>query len=268
MRGFLPRTFFPPHDQNRMAREGDVARARADFIATGTRNLHALLRQRLSWMNDFVLPDDVIVELGCGAGLTEFFVTHGRILATDVHPYPWTAGCIDALRLPFAAESVDVVICVNMIHHVAVPTTFLDAVLACLRPGGRLLIHEPHPSFMMLLALRLMRHEGWSFDVDPFDPATAANDPADPWSGNNAISQLLFGDHERFRRRFPAFRRVFDRYSEFLLFPLSGGVTAKTAMPELPDVVLRSAAAIDRLACRLSPGIFAMGRSMAFEKRG
>jgi hypothetical protein len=154
-----------------------------------------------------------------------------------------------------------------MIHHLATPTTFLDAILSCLRPGGRLLIQEPNPSVAMLMALRIMRHEGWSFAVDAYDPRVPANDPADPWSGNNAISQLLLGDRNRFQRRFPAFRFIFDRYSEFLLFPLSGGVTAKVSVPELPTVVLRAAAAIDRLLCLLAPSIFAMGRSVALEKR-
>ena len=260
-------TFFPPHDQNRMGREGDAARARADFLASGTRNLRALLRQRLDWMNDHVKPDDIVVELGCGAGLTEFYVTRAHLLATDVYPWPWTAACVDALHLPFGPGSVDVFICVNVIHHLATPTTFLDSILGCLRPGGRLLIHEPNPSVMMLLALRLMRHEGWSFAVDAFDPTVPANDPSDPWSGNNAISQLLLGDHDRFQHRFPDFRFIEDRYCEFLLFPLSGGVTAKAPVPQLPEIVLRSAAAIDRALCLIAPSIFAMGRSIALEKR-
>jgi SAM-dependent methyltransferase len=267
LKGLLPTTFFPPHDQNRMSREGDVARARADFQTSSTRNLRALLRQRLEWMNDHIKSDDIVVELGCGAGLTEFFVSGAHLFATDVRPWPWTAACVDALHLPFAPESVDVFLCVNMIHHLATPTTFLDSILTCLRPGGRLLIHEPNPSVMMLLALRLMRHEGWSFAVDAFDPMVPANDPSDPWSGNNAISQLLLGDYDRFQRRFPDFRFIFDRYSEFFLFPLSGGVTAKTSVPQLPAFVLRAAGAIDRLLCKLAPSIFAMGRSIALEKR-
>jgi SAM-dependent methyltransferase len=267
LKGFFPTTFFPPHDQNRMGREGDVGRARADFLGKGTRNLRVLLRQRLEWMNDHINPDDIVVELGCGAGLTEFFVTRARLLATDVRPYPWTAACIHALHLPFAPESIDVFVCVNMIHHLATPTTFLDSILTCLRPGGRLLIQEPNPSFAMLAALRLMRHEGWSFAVDAYDPQVPANDPSDPWSGNNAISQLLLGDHNRFQRRFPDFRFIFDRYSEFLLFPFSGGVTAKISVPELPAIMLRATMAIDRMLCLMAPSIFAMARSIALEKR-
>ena len=250
-----------------MAHEGDVTRAREAFLGPGSGNLRALLHQRFDWMNAFLRPDDIVVELGSGAGLAEWYLTNARLLMTDVQPKPWTAACVDALHLPFAPESVDVFVCVNMIHHLASPARFLEALAQCLRPGGRLLVHEPYPSVAMLLALRLMRHEGWSFDVDAFDVDCVANDPSDPWSGNNALSQLLFADHARFERRFPALRIVRDEFSECLLFPLSGGVTAKVRVPRLPVMVLRAVAALDRLLCRIAPSVFAMGRAIALEKR-
>ena len=112
-----------------------------------------------------------------------------------------------------------------------------------------------------------MRHEGWSFDVDVFDPAAQVNDPTDAWSGNShAVSHLLFRDLEQFTRRVPGFRVVYDRCMECLLFPLSGGVTAKTWTVELPMPVLGALARLDRLLCRLSPSVFAMGRSIALQK--
>lgn len=248
-----------------MAQEGDVTSARAEFLAGPSRNLRALLCQRYEWMNDYIKADDIVVELGCGAGLTSFFLRSGTLFATDVRPYPWVAACIDALRLPFKPASVDVFICINAIHHLAAPVRFLDSLQACLKPGGYVLVHEPNPSVLMLAALRLMNHEGWSFDVDVFDPDSIANDPDDPWSGNNAISRLLFSDG-RFRRRFPQLRIVRDRFAECLLFPLSGGVTAKTWSLELPDRVLRMIARLDAALCLAAPTVLAMGRSIALQK--
>ena len=262
----LPRTYFPPHDSNRMAREGDVARARDDFIRTGSRNLRALLRQRFIWMNDYLRPGQTIVELGCGAGLTQFFINQERILETDVRPYGWVSACVDALHLPFASESVDAFICVNMIHHLARPAAFLDSIVECLRPGVVLLIHEPNPSIMMLCMLRTMRHEGWSLDVDVFDANGLANDPADAWSGNNAVSRLLFHNRNKFASRFPRLRIEHDAFTECLLFPLSGGVTAKTWSLELPDSILRLVAQLDALLCRAAPSVFALGRAVALRK--
>ncbi|HEY6430447.1 MAG TPA: class I SAM-dependent methyltransferase [Acetobacteraceae bacterium] len=261
----LPSHFFPPHNRNRMAREGDVLRARGEFIAGGSRNLRALLRQRYEWMNEFIDAQDIVVELGCGAGLTPFFVRNGTLFVTDVHSYPWAAATVNALCLPFRPASVDAFICVNVIHHLAAPVSFLDSVRFCLKPGGYILVHEPNPSVLMLAALRLMNHEGWSLDVDIFDPESIANDPSDPWSGNNAISRLLFSD-PRFASRFPDLRIVRDRFTECLMFPLSGGVTAKTWSLELPDSVLKVIARIDNVLCSIAPSALAMGRSMALQK--
>lgn len=248
-----------------MTYEGDVVRARAAFLAGASRNLRALLRARYEWMNDYIKADDIVVELGCGAGLTQFFVRAGTCFATDVHPYPWVNACVDALHQPFRPGSVDVFICINVIYHLAAPVNFLDLVQACLKPGGYLLVHEPNPSFLMLAILRLMNHEGWSLDVDVFDPDSIANDPADPWSGNNAISRLLFSD-QRFRRRFPDLRVVHDRFTECLLFPLSGGVTAKTWSLELPNSVLNMIARLDAVLCPAAPFVLAMGRAIALRK--
>jgi SAM-dependent methyltransferase len=262
----MPRRYSPAHRHNRMKFEGDSAYARAAFLARRPNNLAFMLRNRYDWMNRYIRPDDVAVEIGCGAGLAEFFISARNLLLTEVVAHPWVDICLDALHLPFAPASVDVFICSNVIHHVPSPMRFLHDIHGCLKPNGYLLIQEPHPSLLFLLALRIMRHEGWSFDVDVFDPAAQVNDPTDAWSGNNAVSYLLFRDLEQFTRRVPGFRVVYDRCMECLLFPLSGGVTAKTWTVELPMPVLGALARLDRLLCRLSPSVFAMGRSIALQK--
>lgn len=262
----LPRRYSPAHDENRMQFGGDSVHARQAFLATRPRNLTFLLQNRYAWMSRYIAPGDVAVEIGCGAGLAEFFIDAPRLLMTEVTPHPWVDICLDARHLPFAPNSVDAFICSNVIHHVPSPTTFLRDVQACLKPGGTLLIQEPNPSLLMLLALRLMRHEGWSFDVDVFDPSAQASDPRDAWAGNNAVSYLLFRDMKQFATAVPGFHVVYDRYMECTLFPLSGGVTAKTRTIELPASVLCAFAWLDDVLCRVAPSVFAMCRSIALRK--
>jgi SAM-dependent methyltransferase len=161
---------------------------------------------------------------------------------------------------------VDVFICSNVIHHVPSPMAFLRDIRDCLRPNGYLLVHEPHPSLLFLLALRMMRHEGWSFDADVFDPVARVSDAADAWAGNNAVSYLLFRDCAEFERQVPGLRVVRDRCTECLLFPLSGGVTAKSMTVELPMPVLGGLGWLDSVLCRMAPSVFAMGRSLALQR--
>jgi SAM-dependent methyltransferase len=190
-----------------------------------------------------------------------------KIIATEKYSYQWVDACVDAMNLPFGLETIDVAIRPNVLHHFAHPIKFLLDLHGYLKPSGYILLLEPNPSFLLLLALRVMRHEGWSFEVDVFDPMALANDPADPWSGNNAVSELMFGDRKVFEKHAPGFEIVHDNFSECLMFVLSGGVTAKTRTFELPMKVLKIVDAIDRKLCRLSPKIFAMARSVVLRKR-
>lgn len=261
----LPRRYFPDHTQNKMLSEGNLLQAHTEFLTNKNNNLFFLLRNRFEWMNRFIRPSDIVVEIGAGAGFSKEFID-GNIIMTEIVPYPWIDICMNAMNLPFAANAIDVVICVNALHHFAIPIKVLHDISRCLKSGGYILLFEPNPSFLFLLLLRIMRHEGWAFDVDAFDPGTRVNDPADPWSGNNAISHLMFRDKSFFEKHAPEYKIVYDIFAECMIFPLSGGVTAKTKTLELPITALRIIDWIDRRLCRVWPMMFAMGRAVVLQK--
>jgi SAM-dependent methyltransferase len=262
----FPRTYFPSHFQNRMESEGDLQQARDRFLLAKNNNLRKLLHNRYVWMNEYIKRDDVVVDIGAGAGFSQEFIKT-EVTVTEIIPYHWVDICVDAANLPFGAETLDVVICSNVLHHFATPIRFLEKVYECLKPGGHVLIFEPNPSFLLLLALRMMRHEGWSFEVDVFDPTALANDPKDPWSGNNAISYLMFRDPNVFEENSPGFEVIHHSFAECMMFPLSGGVTAKTKIINLSITMLRIIDWLDGKLCRLSPYIFAMARLVVLRKR-
>ncbi len=259
--------FLPSHDANRMASEGDVRSARQSFLTSRFRNLEALLSHRFAWMNDHLRPEDVIVEFGCGAGFSRLYLDHPGLILTDVLENDWVDQQADAMDPPFAPGSIDVIICSHMIHHMAHPVTFFSKVWPLLRPGGRIIIQDLNTSLSMRALLYLMRHEGWSYAVDVFDEKTVANDPRDPWSANCAIPQLLFQSSAEFERNVPGYRVVKNELNECLLFPLSGGVIAKTKVPEFPRAVLAAIGGLDKMLVQIAPSVFAMGRSVVLEKR-
>jgi SAM-dependent methyltransferase len=258
--------FTPSHDQNRMHHEGDVVGARQRFLAHRFRNLDALLRQRYTWMNDYIRPGDAVVEFGCGAGFSRLYVHAVSFVLTDYVKHEWVDREMDAMHPDFPPASIDVIICSHMVHHMARPVTFFKRVHPLLRTGGRIVIQDLNTAFLLRVILRAMRHEGWSYDIDVFDEHTVANDPHDPWSANCAIPELLFESGEAFEHRVPSYRVVKNDLSECLMFPLSGGVIAKTPVPELPGPLLRFVAGLDRILVRLAPSLFALGRSVVLEK--
>jgi SAM-dependent methyltransferase len=259
--------FRPCHDENRMHSEGDVESARKHYLEQRPSNLHYLLYSRYEWMNDYLRPKMKAVELGSAPGLARKFIHLESFQLTDVQPYPWIDDTVDALKLPYAPNSVDAFILSHMLHHVARPIVFLAQVSQCLVPGGVVLIQDINTSLVMRLLLWLNRHEGWDQNVDVFDPHVATNDPADPWSANCAVPRLLFADPKRFDSALPSLEVVRNEVCECLLFPLSGGVIAKRKTINLPMWMLRGIDHVDRLLTTLSPRVFALGRRVVLRKR-
>jgi SAM-dependent methyltransferase len=249
-----------------MHHEGDVVSARARFLGTRFRNLEHLLVQRYAWMNNHIRPGDKVVEFGCGAGFSKLYVNRGNVLLTDYIKHDWVDMQVDAMHPPFEPHSADVIICSHMIHHMAKPVTFFKKVHPILRPGGRILIQDVNTALLLRLLLSIMRHEGWSYDVDVFDENAVTNDPEDPWSANCAIPQMLFHSTSEFERRVPGYRVIKNEVNECLLFPLSGGVIAKTPVPQLPHGVLKAVEQLDRALVKILPGSFAVGRSVVLQK--
>lgn len=261
---FLGGEFFARREQHRLLQD-DLHSSRSDFLASRFRNLDHLLRSRYAWMNDWIKPGWRVAEFGAGAGFSQLYLKEPVIL-TDVFGNRWLDAAMDAVRTAFADASLDAVIISNALHHFAAPARFLAEADRVLKPGGLILINEAHASLLLRLILRVTQHEGYSYDVDVFDTDAVANDPADPWSGNNAISNLLFGAKDDFRRRFAGLDIVLDEPCECLSFLASGGVTSKVRMPELPEPVLDGIAALDRLLVRAAPGLFALSRRTVLSK--
>ncbi len=245
---------------------GDALRARAEFEKRRGSNLRYVLRKRFSWMQRYLGPDTYAVEIGCGAGFSELFLTAGRLELTDAEARPWARRIVDAHALPYADASVDVLIANNVIHHLAYPDRFFREAVRVLRAGGHLLVQECNCSLTTRIALRATGHEDYDFSADPFDPERPCNDPADPWSANCAIPNLLFDDLDRFRARYPQFAVVESAHSEFFIQFNSGGVTATVPYVPLPQPALRILDAIDAVLIALAPGVFASQRRLVLRR--
>ncbi|MCC7083492.1 MAG: GtrA family protein [Pirellulales bacterium] len=266
--GILRGAYAPRHDENRMRHEGDTHRARRFFFGQAPHNLKVLLKHRYEWMNRFIDHEDVGVEVGCGTGISREFIRSKRFYLSDVSDYDWLDyRHVDAMSTPFADGSFDFVVSSNMIHHVARPLAFFREMERILKPGGRLLIQEINASLAMRIALRMMRHEGYSYEPNVFDPDQICNDPADPWSANCAIPNLLFDCPAAFEAHVPAFKMVHTGFREFACMFNCGGVIAKTIYVPLPKWMVYLMYGIDTMLTAVAPRLFAMQRQIVLEKR-
>jgi SAM-dependent methyltransferase len=257
----------PARADNRMHGEGDVRAARENFFARRGGNLEFLLRRRYEWMNEYIQPSDRGIEIGCGTGVSKLFIRAAEHRLTDYADHEWIdVKNVDALATPFPDAEFDFVVSSNMIHHVPQPLQLFAEMRRILKPGGFLLVQEINASLSMRLVLRLMRHEGYAFDANVFDPDEICTDPKDLWSANCAIPNLLFDDRAEFERNIPFFRIERSTFSEFFLFLNSGGVIAKTVSVPLPQFALRALERVDQLLAGSLPQVFALQRQIALRK--
>lgn len=261
------KTYMPQHKNNRMRDEGNVAKARIDFIKFSNNNLKFLLKNRYEWMNEYIKEDSRGIDVGCGSGISEFYIKSKNFILTDYADNDWLdVKNVDALNMPFDDASFDFIVSSNMLHHVPYPVSFLKEMNRVLKPGGLLLVQEINASFFMRLFLRLMRHEGYSFEIDVFNEETVCTNPNDLWSANCAIPNLLFGDEKKFNRNAPYFKIIRNKYCEFLIFLNSGGVIAKIFYIPLPLFLLKIIKIIDNILVKMFPGIFALQRQIVLRK--
>jgi len=207
-----------------------------------------------------------VIEIGSGAGIGQEFIRNKNLKLTDVQKYDWIDLEVDALNPPFEDGTIDAIIASNMIHHLARPVIFFQQMSRILKPNGLLIIHEVNNSVLMRFLLWVMRHEGWSYDEDVFDIKTISNDPDDPWSANCAVPYLLFKDPSKFEGHFKEFKVLRNELCEGFIFPLSGGVTAKTRMIQLPFPLLKAVEKIDRFLIAFLPRVFALGRRVVLQR--
>jgi SAM-dependent methyltransferase len=113
-----------------------------------------------------VQPGQIVLELGPGSGYFSLPIAKalgqtGKLVAVDVQPQmlrmlarrlerhgladrlvPRLVRCVEQ-ELGDLSESIDLAICINVVHELPQPRAAMHAVCATLRPGGQLLFVEP-----------------------------------------------------------------------------------------------------------------------------
>lgn len=264
----LGQTYLPPKGEHRLDNVGDLVNARKVFFEQKPNNLYYLLEKRYAWMNAHIdAKKHRGMEVGCGAGFSKEFIDCDDFLLTDYADFDWLDKKVNALDMHnIESESMDFVISSNMIHHLANPHRFFSETARVLRSGGKLLIQEVYGSFLLRFLLKALKHEGYSYEVDVFDPEEECCDPEQLWAGNNVIPNLLFEDMQRFEQHFP-FKTLKKRYCECLIFLASGGVTAKTKTIQLPRFLLSALNGLDNALVFLARKTFALQMQLVLEVR-
>jgi SAM-dependent methyltransferase len=205
----------------------------------------------LQRMKPFLAPGP---SLEIGAGSCELRQLWPEILETDIVPTPWVDFASDALRLPLADASVGNIILIDLLHHLTDPHSFLDAAARVLRPGGRIVAIEPYITPLSYLCYKMAHDEDvW------FKSYQKPSERKDPWQGNLAMANLIFGrELPDWSRRHPSLPIVHREVFGMLDFQLAGGFKpyALVGRRWMYDLALRLDRVLDPLAALLGFRIF------------
>ena len=161
-----------PRTARRWRRTSTVSHARRDARGAGTGLGSAPLLRSLyrEWFGELAARmsrvPGVSAELGSGIGRFQEVVP--SIVTTDVEPTPWTSRVADAAELPFADGEVANLVLMDVFHHLARPSRFLDEATRVLAPGGRVLVLDPYCSPLSTRLYRRFHHERTDLDAAPF----------------------------------------------------------------------------------------------------
>jgi SAM-dependent methyltransferase len=139
-----------------------------------------------------------VLEVGAGPGFLGEAAQRRRPdlrwIASDLHLAPWNSLAADAGRLPFADRSLDEVVGLDVLHHLAAPADFFREAARALRAGGRIVLVEPWITPFSWPIYRFVHQESCRLSVDPWAPFPAGGkdsfdgDAAVPWKMARATS--------------------------------------------------------------------------------
>lgn len=176
-----------------------------------------------------------VVEIGAGTGNFKRWLQPRSCWTLDILPGKYVNVQANALDLPFRRESLDNIVMIDALHHLARPWAFLQKAAEVLRPAGRLIMFEPFVSVWGWWVYKFFHHETVDFRFEDSMMEKGA------WEGNAAIPKVVLAAKNR--SRLPL-RPVRIEYSECLAYPLSGGFSYR---PLLPVAVLLGLQKLERL---------------------
>lgn len=195
-------------------------------------NLRALYCRWYARIVAALAPLRPVVELGSGCG--NFKAYFPEAIATDVFPCgPWIDTRADARQLPFAAGSVGNFVMIDCLHHLPRPISFLRRAADCLQDGGRIVLFEPAATPWARFVWKRFHHEPCDLSADLF-AAEQAPEPENPnfTYSNMATATLLFvRGCERLAAAVPSLNIARVEFSDFLIYPATGGFSYRGFVP-------------------------------------
>jgi SAM-dependent methyltransferase len=167
-----------------------------------------------------------VLELGSGAGFLKDFVPD--LITSEVFYCPRIDLVLNAMSLPFAADTLSGIVMTDVFHHVSQPRRFFTEATRCVRPGGVIAMIEPWVTPWSRLIYARLHHEPFNPEADKWEFPMSG-----PLSGaNGALPYILFErDRVQFEHEFPMWHIQAIKPIMPFRYLVSGGISLRSLMP-------------------------------------
>jgi len=187
------------------------------------------------------IPDaanKMLVELGSGGGFIK--ETIPNVITSDVMDLPGLDKRFSALQMPFADNTVDAYLMIDVLHHIQDTRLFFKEAERTLKKGGKIIMIEPANTAWSRFIHRNFHHE--EFDADA-GWGTRKGDPLS--SANTAIGWIVFfRDRNLFEAEFPALKITELKLHTPFRYIISGGLSLKQLLPSFTYGIVKAIEAI------------------------
>ncbi len=166
-----------------------------------------------------------VLEIGSGAGFIKEVLPES--ITSDLIVMDGLDVTASALQLPFADQSLDGIVMINVLHHLPDVEAFFRESRRCLKPGAKIVMIEPANTLWSRFVYTYLHHE-------PFDPKGGWTFPPGGrlTDANVALPWIVFKrDRDRFAKEFPEFEINRLKVHSPFIYLLSGGFTMKALVP-------------------------------------
>ena len=171
-----------------------------------------------------------ILEVGSGAGISNIFLKQS-VFRTDFFAFPHfnVMGGYVMESLPFNAETFDIVLAIDCIHHSKSPINSINELLRVVRKSGKVILVEPYVSYLSYLPYKLLHHESTTWYYKPKIKFDASPEYTDFASGDQGVSKFLL---RKFKKELVTnFSVVKIKYLSPISFFATGGTTRLIPTP-------------------------------------
>ncbi len=159
-----------------------------------------------------------ILEIGSGAGFIKEFIPNAT--TSEIIDLEDVDLKIDAEHLPFSNASLDVIILLNVIHHIPDSEKFLLECHRVLKSNGKILLIEPANTWFSRIIYKNFHHE----DFDENASWYLKKNGGRLSNANQAIPYIIFErDLKIFKEKFPGFSLTKKYKFKPIHYVLSGG---------------------------------------------